>query len=109
MYSLTQPMLAVTSAMEVAGTATVERTRAGTRFLIFMTRITPGCAKGCETATAVQQPCHGVEAFRNNELSENAPTTCDTPAPSWCVRRTTRERRHAIAAAHVRAAISVRP
>src|SRR5688572_25410440 len=45
MYSLTQPMLAVVSPMEVAGTTTVERTSAGTRFLIFMARMTPGCAK----------------------------------------------------------------
>src|SRR6185503_8732581 len=97
-YSLTQPMLAVVSAMEVAGTTTVERTRAGTRFLIFMTRVTSGCAKGCETATALQQPCHGEEAFQNKWLRENAPSACEPLAPSWCARRTTTERRNALGA-----------
>jgi hypothetical protein len=36
MYSLAQPMLADTSAMEIAGTAIVDRIKAGARFLLFI-------------------------------------------------------------------------
>src|SRR5688572_6058889 len=93
MYSLTQPILAETSAIEVAGTiaAAVEMTRAGTSFLVFIARVSPDCAKACGTASPLQHPCHERLAFKINRLRPNAPTPCGMNAPRWCRQRTMAE------------------
>jgi hypothetical protein len=43
--------------------AVAKMAKAGTRFLIFMTRVSPDCAKRCRDASALQHPCHGAYAF----------------------------------------------
>src|SRR5215510_16222929 len=82
-YSLTHPMLAVTSACDVAGTATAERTRAGTRFLIFMRVLLLIARKDVETRGPLQNACHGAQTFPNRELRENALSACEQSAPWW--------------------------
>jgi hypothetical protein len=60
MYSLTQPALAESWAIDVAGTAAVERTRAGSRFLVFIARDLLMCAKDVvgRLPIAASMPAH---------------------------------------------------
>jgi hypothetical protein len=58
MYSLTQPILAETSAMATAGTAAAETARTGMRLLIFMARFLLIARECFRTATPLHHPCH---------------------------------------------------